>query len=170
IPKCQATNCSISGQPLLTTPNRDQLNCRPAFMSGMTFTATAKAAGQLFSGKFRSKSMRPSPRLLCFARNDSTCHCEERSHEAISIGRGNPIGACSRNHKKSQGDRDRGVTLDQLKIFIAVAEREHITRAASALGLAPPSVSAAVASLEREFGTKLFHRVGRGIVVTEGGN
>jgi DNA-binding transcriptional LysR family regulator len=61
------------------------------------------------------------------------------------------------------------VTLDQLKIFIAVAEREHITRAASALGLAPPSVSAAVASLEREFGTKLFHRVGRGILVTEGG-
>ena len=61
------------------------------------------------------------------------------------------------------------MTLDQLKIFIAVAEREHITRAASALGLAPPSVSAAVASLEREFGTKLFHRVGRGILVTEGG-
>src|SRR6516164_2177588 len=61
------------------------------------------------------------------------------------------------------------MTLDQLQVFIAVAEREHITRAASALGLAPPSVSAAVASLEREFGTKLFHRVGRGILVTEGG-
>jgi DNA-binding transcriptional LysR family regulator len=62
-----------------------------------------------------------------------------------------------------------GMTLDQLQIFIAVAEREHVTRAANALGLAPPSVSAAVASLEREFGTKLFHRVGRGIAVTEGG-
>jgi DNA-binding transcriptional LysR family regulator len=61
------------------------------------------------------------------------------------------------------------MTLDQLQIFIAVAQREHVTRAAEALGLAPPSVSAAVASLEREFGTKLFHRVGRGIVVTEGG-
>jgi DNA-binding transcriptional LysR family regulator len=61
------------------------------------------------------------------------------------------------------------MTLDQLRIFIAVAEREHVTRAADALGLAPPSVSAAVALLEREFGTKLFHRVGRGIVVTEGG-
>ena len=61
------------------------------------------------------------------------------------------------------------MTLDQLYIFIAVAEREHVTRAADALGLAPPSVSAAVASLEREFGTKLFHRVGRGIVATEGG-
>ena len=64
---------------------------------------------------------------------------------------------------------DGSVTLDQLQIFIAVAEREHVTRAADALGLAPPSVSAAVASLEREFGTKLFHRVGRGIAVTEGG-
>jgi DNA-binding transcriptional LysR family regulator len=61
------------------------------------------------------------------------------------------------------------MTLDQLQIFIAVAEREHVTRAAAALGLAPPSVSAAMASLEREFGTKLFHRVGRGIAVTEGG-
>src|SRR5271169_91814 len=61
------------------------------------------------------------------------------------------------------------MTLDQMQIFIAVAEREHVTRAANALGLAPPSVSAAVASLEREFGTKLFHRVGRGILVTEGG-
>jgi len=61
------------------------------------------------------------------------------------------------------------MTLDQLQIFIAVAEREHVTRAADALGMAPPSVSAAVASLEREFGTKLFHRVGRGIILTEGG-
>jgi DNA-binding transcriptional LysR family regulator len=59
------------------------------------------------------------------------------------------------------------MTLDQLQIFVAVAERGHVTRAADAL--APPSVSAAVGSLEREFGTKLFHRVGRGIVVTEGG-
>src|SRR5215472_5906782 len=61
------------------------------------------------------------------------------------------------------------MTLDQLQIFIAVGERQHVTRAAGALGLAPPSVSAAIAALEREFGTKLFHRVGRGIVVTEGG-
>jgi DNA-binding transcriptional LysR family regulator len=61
------------------------------------------------------------------------------------------------------------MTLDQLQIFIAVAEREHVTRAADTLGMAPPSVSAAVASLEREFGTKLFHRVGRGIILTEGG-
>ena len=51
--------------------------------------------------------------------------------------------------------KDGGMTLDQLKIFIAVAEREHLTQAADALGLAPPSVSAAVASLEREFQDRL---------------
>jgi hypothetical protein len=44
--------------------------------------------------------MRPSPRLLRFARNDSICHCEERSDEAISIGRDNPIGACFRNQRE----------------------------------------------------------------------
>ncbi len=61
------------------------------------------------------------------------------------------------------------MTLDQLRIFIAVAQREHITRAADALDMTQSAVSGAVATLEREFGTKLFHRVGRGIVLTEGG-
>lgn len=61
------------------------------------------------------------------------------------------------------------MTLDQLRIFVAVAEREHVTRAADSLDMTQSAVSGAVASLEREFGTKLFHRVGRGIVLTEGG-
>ncbi len=61
------------------------------------------------------------------------------------------------------------MTLDQLRIFIAVAEREHVTRAAEALGLTQSAASGAVAALEREFGTRLFHRVGRGIALTEAG-
>lgn len=61
------------------------------------------------------------------------------------------------------------MTLDQLRIFTAVAEREHVTRAADALDLTQSAVSAAVSILEREFGTKFFHRLGRGIVLTEGG-
>lgn len=61
------------------------------------------------------------------------------------------------------------MTFEQLRIFMAVAEREHVTRAARALDLTQSSVSAAVASLEREFGTRLFHRVGRGIALTEAG-
>lgn len=61
------------------------------------------------------------------------------------------------------------MTLDQLRIFIAAAEREHVTRAAEALDLTQSSVSATIASLERELGAKLFSRIGRGIALTEAG-
>ncbi len=58
------------------------------------------------------------------------------------------------------------MTLDQLRIFVAVAERQHVTRAAEALHLAQSAASAAIASLESRYRTRLFHRVGRGIVLT----
>jgi DNA-binding transcriptional LysR family regulator len=61
------------------------------------------------------------------------------------------------------------VTLEQLRVFVAVAEREHVTRAAEALHMAQSAVSAAVAALEARHGTLLFHRVGRGIQLTEAG-
>lgn len=61
------------------------------------------------------------------------------------------------------------MTLDQLRTFIAVAEREHVTRAAEALHLTQSAVSATIAALERELGTKLFSRMGRGIAMTEAG-
>jgi len=61
------------------------------------------------------------------------------------------------------------MTLDQLRVFIAVAERQHVTRAAEALNLAQSAASAAIAALEARHGAKLFHRVGRGIVLTEAG-
>ncbi len=55
------------------------------------------------------------------------------------------------------------MTLDQLRIFVAVAERQHVTRAAEALNLAQSAASAAIAALEGRHGAKLFHRIGRGI-------
>jgi DNA-binding transcriptional LysR family regulator len=61
------------------------------------------------------------------------------------------------------------MTLEQLRIFSAVAERQHVTRAAEALNLAQSAVSASVAALEGQYRTKLFHRVGRGIELTEAG-
>jgi DNA-binding transcriptional LysR family regulator len=62
-----------------------------------------------------------------------------------------------------------GVTLDQLRIFAAVAEREHLTRAAAALHLTPSAVSSAIRTLEQRYGVVLFHRVGRGIELTDAG-
>ncbi|MGU3539781.1 LysR family transcriptional regulator [Methylobacterium sp. A54F] len=61
------------------------------------------------------------------------------------------------------------MTLDQLRIFVAVAERQHVTRAAEALNLVQSAVSAAVNALETRHAVKLFHRVGRGIELTEAG-
>ncbi|MCJ1902037.1 LysR substrate-binding domain-containing protein [Paracoccus versutus] len=59
------------------------------------------------------------------------------------------------------------MTLEQLRIFLAVAERQHVTRAAEALNLTQSAVSAAVSALEARHGVRFFDRVGRRIVLTE---
>ncbi len=61
------------------------------------------------------------------------------------------------------------MTLEQLRLFVAVAEREHMTRAAKAVNLTQSAVSAAISSLESHYRVALFHRVGRGIVLTQEG-
>src|SRR3984957_15980363 len=61
------------------------------------------------------------------------------------------------------------MTLEQLRVFVAVAERQHVTRAAEALNLAQSAASAAIAALEGRHGARLFNRVGRGIELTEAG-
>ena len=59
------------------------------------------------------------------------------------------------------------MTLEQIRIFVAVAERAHLTRAAEALHLSPSAVSTAIRTLEDRYGAKLFARVGRHIELTE---
>ncbi len=61
------------------------------------------------------------------------------------------------------------MTLEQLRVFVALAERQHVTRAAEALNIAQSAVSASIAALEGRHGAKLFNRVGRGIELTEAG-
>ena len=61
------------------------------------------------------------------------------------------------------------MTLEQLRIFVAVAEREHMTAAARVLNVTQSAVSAAISALEERHGVKLFHRVGRGIALTDAG-
>jgi len=62
------------------------------------------------------------------------------------------------------------MTLDQLRIFVAVAERQHVTQAAHALNVAQSAASHAIAALEARHDTKLFDRVGRRIELTEAGH
>jgi DNA-binding transcriptional LysR family regulator len=61
------------------------------------------------------------------------------------------------------------MTLEQLRIFVAVADRRHMTRAATELGITQSAASAAIAALEARYDARLFDRVGRGIHLTETG-
>jgi DNA-binding transcriptional LysR family regulator len=61
------------------------------------------------------------------------------------------------------------MTLDQLKVFVSVAERQHVTQASRALNLAQSAVSHAISALEEEFHVKLFDRIGRRIELTAAG-
>jgi DNA-binding transcriptional LysR family regulator len=61
------------------------------------------------------------------------------------------------------------MTLDQLRIFVAVAERAHMTKAAELLGISQSAASAAIRSLEQQHGVQLFNRVGRNIELAQTG-
>ncbi|MFD1627902.1 LysR family transcriptional regulator [Azospirillum griseum] len=62
------------------------------------------------------------------------------------------------------------MTLEQLRIFAAVADLLHFTRAAESLRLSQPAVSAAIAGLESEHGVRLFDRIGRRVELTAAGH
>jgi DNA-binding transcriptional LysR family regulator len=59
--------------------------------------------------------------------------------------------------------------LKDLRALVRVAEFGNISQAAVSLGLTQSSVSRIVAALEHEFGSRLFHRTGRGVALTETG-
>jgi LysR family nitrogen assimilation transcriptional regulator len=59
--------------------------------------------------------------------------------------------------------------LDQLKTFLVVAESGTFSRAAIRLSSTQPMLSRKIKLLEEEMGTELFHRTGRGVVLSEGG-
>ncbi|WP_017908475.1 LysR family transcriptional regulator [Xanthomonas sp. SHU 199] len=61
------------------------------------------------------------------------------------------------------------MTLEQLALFVAVAERQHLTLGAQAAHRTPSAASAAIKALEQQYGVALFDRVGRGLALTAAG-
>ena len=59
--------------------------------------------------------------------------------------------------------------LDAMRAFVVVANRQGFGAAARQLGLSPPAVTRAVASLEAHLGTRLFHRTTRRVRLTHTG-
>ncbi|WP_421954472.1 LysR substrate-binding domain-containing protein [Polaromonas sp.] len=65
--------------------------------------------------------------------------------------------------------RPAGVTMRQLRAFVAVAQDESITRAAQRLHLTPSALSMLISSLEGELAVRLFERTTRRIALTDAG-
>jgi LysR family transcriptional regulator of gallate degradation len=57
----------------------------------------------------------------------------------------------------------------QLQLFLATADRLNLSHAAEAMNITQPGLSKSMHRLQRELGTKLYHRRGRGIELTESG-
>ena len=60
----------------------------------------------------------------------------------------------------------KALELRQLRYFVEVAEREHISEAAEHLHVAQSAISRQIANLEEELGTPLFERIGRNVKLT----
>ncbi|WP_051389016.1 LysR family transcriptional regulator [Arthrobacter sp. 35W] len=61
------------------------------------------------------------------------------------------------------------MNLRQLRYFLAIVDHGGVHRAAEALHVAQSSLSQTMRALERDLGTELFHRIGRGIVLSPAG-
>lgn len=63
----------------------------------------------------------------------------------------------------------RAPTMEELRAFVRVAEERHFARAASALGVAAPSLSQSIRRLEDALGAVLFARTPRSVALTAAG-
>ena len=61
------------------------------------------------------------------------------------------------------------MNLIHLRYFETLARTEHYSKAAEILSITQPSLSHAIASLEKELGGKLFEKEGRNVVLTKCG-
>lgn len=66
--------------------------------------------------------------------------------------------------------RGHAMELYQLPSFVTVAHKKHLTKAAEALHISQPAVSAHIKALEEEFGQPLFIRTPKGMTLTSGGD
>jgi DNA-binding transcriptional LysR family regulator len=71
------------------------------------------------------------------------------------------------NSDKSELPDRHIMDIRQLRTFVDVASNGSYARTASIVGIAQSALSRQLSALERDIGGRLFHRTGRGVVLTE---
>src|SRR5579883_1848100 len=66
-------------------------------------------------------------------------------------------------------EKEKSMNLSHVRVFLAVANAEHITHASQELFVSQSAVSKTIHALEQETGVQLIERQGRGIVLTPAG-
>ena len=61
------------------------------------------------------------------------------------------------------------MTLRHMKIFLAVYQTQHITKAAQQLRMTQPAVTRAIQEIESYYGIRLFERINRKLYITQTG-
>lgn len=59
--------------------------------------------------------------------------------------------------------------INELQAFVAVAESSSFSHAADVLHITQPAISKRISNLETQLGIRLFDRIGRSVMLTEGG-
>ncbi|WKD60196.1 HTH-type transcriptional regulator GltC [Corynebacterium ciconiae DSM 44920] len=62
------------------------------------------------------------------------------------------------------------LSIEDLRVFMAIARNQHITATADELGMAQPTVTRVLQRVEREVGAQLFERRGRTLVINTRGD
>ena len=71
--------------------------------------------------------------------------------------------------KRSKMTNPSRYDLDDLRVFLAIAEARNLTHGAQQVNLAPSSASNRLRGLEEAMGTPLFTRQARGVTLTAAG-
>ena len=61
------------------------------------------------------------------------------------------------------------ITMRQIEVFLCAARHLNISRAAAELFISQPALSKTISKIEKEFGTQLFARTNRGVILTDEG-
>jgi DNA-binding transcriptional LysR family regulator len=128
------------------------------------------------------RAVESSEMAICFAHGDGLGAWRARLVLLVELRADEPTRLTTNLQGSSHFDKNKywkefdwdlqrmaGLQLTELAAFAAVAEHSSFTRAAAQVGIALPTMSQTIRSLEDRLGVRLFNRTTRSVALTEAG-